>query len=129
MLAPPLVTLVCISAHSSFVGRSADDIHNGFPSTLAVEAYTAICSAMSAIRTAILYLIKDNAEMFEKVRYAGGYRQGLPVLNLRWFQPEYNKCNQAGNIGRVKDDNHMLHIRAVSFHVLTEFFGNGGIAF
>ena len=45
MLAPPLVTLVWISTHCSLVRAGVPMISsNGLPSTLAVEAYTAICS-------------------------------------------------------------------------------------
>ncbi len=58
-----------------------------------------------------------------------GRVEGCQRGQLIGLQTRVDQCGQSGNVGRVEDNDNMLHIGAILADVVTEVSGNFAIAF
>ena len=84
--------------------------------------------AVASVGTAILNLTLGNTEVFSQCALQAGAVEGGESRNLRRFQAGIQEGNQAGDIGRVEDDDDMLYVRTIFADVPAEVLGNLRVA-
>ena len=83
---------------------------------------------MSSVGGASSHLALHHAEFLgERALQTSGV-ESCECSHLSWFESRIEESYETSEVSRVKDDDHVLHVRAVGLDVLTQFLSDFAVA-
>ena len=83
---------------------------------------------MTTVSSATSHFILLHAKLLSDSRLETSRIEGCQCSHLTWLQTRIKESYETSEVGRVENNNHMLHVWAVSLDVLTQILCNLTVA-